>query len=128
MAVLEGTSGAILVGATSNSTYAYIRSWTLSDSIDELIQTPLSQAYKSRLTGHTDWTCTIECDLDAADTELDRIKIPGTAAVLYLYVDEDTPAGWSGTGVVLTAATTVSGGAINSLSVNVGGNSALVEV
>jgi hypothetical protein len=128
MAVLEGTSGAILLGATSNSTYAYIRSWTLTYTVDELTQKPLSQAFTSRLTGHTDWTVAIECDLDAADTELDRIKVPGTAVALWLYVDEDTPAGWTGTGVTLGATTTVSGGAINALSVNVGGNSALTEV
>ena len=128
MAVLTGKSGAILIGATTNSTYAYINSWTLNDSIDEYTQKPLSQAHTTRLTGHTDWTCTIEVDLDTTDTELDRIKIPGTAAVLYLYADETTPAGWSGTGVVLTATTTVSGAAINALSVTVGGNSALAEV
>ncbi len=128
MAVLEGTSGAILLGATTNATYAYILSWTLNDSIDELTQKPLSQAFTSRLTGHTDWNATIEVDLDASDTELDRIKVPGTAIVVWLYVDEDTPAGWTGTGVTLTAATTSAGGAINKLSVTIGGNSALVEV
>ncbi len=128
MAVLEGTSGAILLGATSNATYAYILSWTLNDTIDELTQKPLSQAFTSRLVGHTDWTLTIEVDLDAADTELDRIKVPGTAITVWLYVDEDTPAGWTGTGVTLGATTTVAGGAINKLSINIGGNSALVEV
>lgn len=128
MAVLEGTSGAILLGASSNSTYAYINSWTLNDTIDELTQKPLSQSFTSRLTGHTDFNVTIEIDLDAADTELDRIKVPGTAIVLWLYVDETTPAGWTGTGKVLGATTTVAGGAINKLSVNIGGNSALVEI
>ena len=128
MAVLEGTSGAILLAATTNSTYAYILSWTLNDTIDELTQKPLSQAFTSRLVGHTDWTCTIEVDLDASDTELDRIKVPGVAIVLFLHVDETTPAGWTGTGVTLGATTTVAGGAINKLSVNVGGNSALVEI
>lgn len=128
MAVLTGKDGAILVGATSNSTYAYINSWTLAYTVDEYTQKPLSQAFTSRLTGHTDWTCTIECDYDAADTELDRIKVPGTAAVLYLYVDESTPAGWSCTGVVTGATFTTSGTAINSISVTVGGNSAVVEV
>lgn len=128
MAVLEGTSGAILLGATTNSTYAYILSWTLNSSVDELTQKPLSQAHTSRLTGHTDWNVTIEVDLDAADTELDRIKIPGVAVTLWLYVDEDTPAGWTGTGVTLTAATTVAGGAINKLSISIGANSALTEV
>jgi len=128
MAVLSGKDGCILIGATSNSTYAYINSWTLTYSVDEYTQKPLSQAFTSRLTGHTDWTVAIDVDLDASDTELDRIKVPGVACVLYLYVDETTPAGWSGTGVTLTDTTTVSGAAINKLSVNVGGNSALVEV
>ena len=128
MAVLEGTSGAILLGATSNSTYAYILSWALNQSVDELTQKPLSQAYTSRLTGHTDWTMTIEVDLDASDTELDRIKVPGVAITGWFYVDEDTPAGWTGTGVTLTAGTTVAGGAINKLSMTIGGNSALTEV
>lgn len=128
MAVLEGTSGAILLGASSNSTYAYIRSWTLTYSVAEFTQTPLSQAFTSRLTGHTDWNVTMEVDYDAADTELDRIKVPGTAIVLWLYVDETTPAGWTGTGVTLTEGTTVAGGAINTLSTTIGGNSALTEV
>lgn len=128
MAVLEGTSGAILLGATTNSTYAYLRSWTLNYSVDEFVQMPLSQAFKSRLTGHTDWNVTIEIDYDAADTELDRIKVPGTAIVLFLHVDETTPAGWTGTGVTLTEAFSVAGGAINGLSTTVGGNSALVEI
>jgi len=128
MAVLTGKSGAILLGASSVSTYAYINSWTLNDSVDEYTQKPLSQAFTSRLTGHTDWTATIEVDLDTTDTELDKIKIPGTAITLWLYADESTPAGWTGTGVTTAATTTVSGAAINALSVTIGGNSALVEV
>ena len=128
MTVLAGKSGAILIGATTNATYAYINSWTLNDSVDEFVQKPLSQSFTSRLYGHTDWTVTVEVDLDAADTELDRIKVPGTAAVLYLYVNETTPAGWTGTGLVTGANTTVSGAALNALSITIGGNSALVEV
>ncbi|MCK5641558.1 MAG: hypothetical protein KAJ19_12215, partial [Gammaproteobacteria bacterium] len=123
MAVLQGKDGAILIGATSNTTFAYIISWALTYSVDEYTQKPLSQAFTSRITGHTDWTCTIEVDYDAADTELDRIKVPGTAVVLFLHVDETTPAGWTCTGVVLTATFTVSGTAINKLSVSIGGNS-----
>ncbi len=128
MAVLTGKSGAILLGATTNSTYAYINSWTLNDSVDEYPQKPLSQAFTSRLTGHTDWTATVEVDLDAADTELDRVKIPGVAITLWFYADESTPAGWTGTGVTTAATTTVSGAAINALSITIGGNSALTEI
>jgi len=128
MTVLAGKDGAILIGATSNSAYAYINSWALANNVDEYTQKPLSQAFTSRITGHTDWTCQIECDYDADDTELDRIKIPGTAVVLYLYVDEETPAGWSGSGVITAANPTVSGAALNVISITVGGNSALTEI
>ena len=128
MSVLSGKDVAILVGATSNSSYAYINSWTLNYTVDEFAQKPLSQDYTSRLTGHTDWTATIEVDWDAADTELDRLKVPGTAVVLYLYADETTPAGYSCTGVTLGITATVSGAALNALSINVGGNSDVTEV
>ena len=106
----------------------WVNSWTLNKSVDEYAQKPLSQEYTSRVTGHTDWTATIESDLDSADGQLDELLTEGTAAVLYLYYDEDTPKYWTGTGVVLTVTPTVSGTAVNSVSITVGGNGTLSYV
>jgi len=129
MAVLSGKDGAVAVGVSSSATMlTYVNSWTLNKSVDEYTQKPLSQEYTSRVTGHTDWTATIEFDLDNADAQQAELLTEGSAVILYLYDDEDTPKYWTGTGVITAAPVTVSGTALNSVSVTVGGNGALSRV
>ena len=128
MTVLAGESGAVRLGATSATAILYINSWVLSNSMDEYIQKPLSQAYATRVMGHEDWTCQIEADLDNADTELAKLMVVGAAIILYLYSDETTPYGQTATGVVTAVNKTVSGVAVNAVSITVGGNGALSAI
>lgn len=126
MAVLAGKDGALAVGASSSATMiTYVTSWTLNKSVDEYTQKPLSQDYTSRVTGHTDWTATCEFEYDSTDAQQAQLLTEGTAVVPYFYLDEDTPKYYTGTGVITAVTPTVSGTAINSVSVTIGGNGAI---
>lgn len=128
MSVLTGKDGRVKLGATSATAVGNVNSWTLNESVDEYTQKPLGQDYTGRITGHTDWTATIDVDLDESDAELDSLLTVGAAATLYLYSDEDSAKGRTGAGVVLNFARSVSGTAKNNVTINVGGNGALSDI
>jgi len=128
MSVLAGKDGRVKLGATSKTAIGNVNSWTLNESVDEYTQKPLGQDHTGRITGHTDWTATLEVDLDESDTELLSLLSVGAAATLYLYTDEDNAKGRTGAGIVLNFTKTVSGAALNGVSINVGGNGALADI
>lgn len=103
-------------------------SWSLNESVDEYVQNSLGVAYKTRITGHTDWVATLEIDLDESDAELTALWVLGSAATMWLYYDLTNAKGRTGAGVVLTTPKTVSGTAMNHVTVTVGGNAALADI
>ena len=129
MAVLSGTSGAVKVGATSTTAIGNVISWTLNETLDEYPRKSLGVAYTTRdTTGHTDWTSTIEVDLDESDTILMALLVKGVAATLFLYDDTTNSKGMTGAGVVTAYSKVVSGTAANHVSVTVGGNAAIAAI
>jgi hypothetical protein len=97
----------------------------LNRTIDEFARKPLGQAYTSRDTGHTDWTATIDVDLDRADTQLMTMMVEGAAITFWLY--DAAATGQTGAGVILGITENV-GPQTTTVSISVGGNAAITTI
>ena len=126
MARYSGKDGFVKVGATTNASVAQVNSWTLNETVDEFARKPLGVAYTQRATGHTDWTVTLDVDLDRADAQLVTMLVLGAAITFWLY-DDDAPTGRTGAGVILGWTETV-GPQVTTVSINAGGNAALAAI
>lgn len=101
MAALHGSGGAVKLGGTSATSLLWINTWTLNETKDEAIQKPMAKAYTSRLEGHTDWTVTINCDLDYVDTDMVVFLAVGVNVTVFLYTKAtSTVKGRTGAGIV----------------------------
>ena len=126
MARTNGTDGFVKVGATSNSAVGQVNSWTLNQTIDEFARKPLGLAYTRRDTGHTDWTVSLDVDLDRADAQLMTMLSLGAAITFWLY--DAAATGQTGAGVILGWTETVSGGQVTNVVINAGGNAAISTI
>lgn len=127
MARINGTDAAIKVGATSNSAVGQCNSFTLNETIDKFTRKPLGVAYSELDTGHTDWTATVEVDLNHSDTEFARLLTKGAAVTCWFYTDLANTKGRTGAGVV-TGYTYNVGAQTTTCSVDIGGNGALSDI
>ena len=127
MARINGTDGAVTVGATSNASLLYVNNWSLTLNVDVFVRKPLGVANTQRDTGHTDWTGSFEADLDHSDAQLTTTLTPGAAITFWLYTDESNTEGWTGASVIESVNPTV-GADTTKVTVNFGGNAALSAI
>lgn len=128
MAGIHGSAGCVKIGGTSATAMTWINSWTLNETKDEAIQKPLSQAHTSRLEGHTDWTATINSDLDYSDAQLVVALVLGAAVTLFLYTDETGVTGRTGAGIVYGVTYNQPGTDKATVDLDVRGNAALAAI
>ena len=87
----------------------------------------MGQAYTSRDVGHTDWTVTMEVDLDHSDAQLGTMLTMGAAITGWFYTDLANTKGWTGAGVITAAPVSV-GAQTTTVSITMGGNAALAAI
>jgi len=86
MAVMAGKNGKVIWDASATDIgLTYVQSWTCTYTHDNAEITSMQDSYRTYLTGHQDWTATVECLLPTG-----ALQIPLGSAVTGLGMADDT--------------------------------------
>ena len=126
MAKTHGKDASVEVGTTL---IAETIDWTLDENIDLADQTAQGDTAKTYLTGIADWTASVNCLIDQADTGGQGAFTLGAAATVHFFPEGQVSgdADWTGASIITAISTNAPIGDVVKISFSLQGNGALTK-